>query len=351
VIEAAAKIPCWLPLREAVARVAHHYGYPTENALLRIIRKAKVRPVRARGRTAEGSSKGWSLSPLSGDGYAIDLDSDVELCLDDMIAGGLLPPPGEPEGPVERAWWPAVEAAAYRIKGAPIEWPDWTSEMVREKEQAEIDLGEDIAAGVPARGRKSPGAKVELMPASDLRRDMVNMEAVPVNLLHLPKVVVRIEGTVGISPPRRGDYIGPPWCSIEIDSAALRQARPKPLIAREPAAPAEPPPEPAIAETGEIPATVGRAPEPAPHTEPPQVEPEPPPPEPQLVRAKPTHWQRDRTIEAIKTLHPPDGIRPKGVSITALTNRINKLPQFKENRVSEDTVGRALKDIKTARGK
>jgi hypothetical protein len=99
--------PTRLPLCEAVARVAHRHGYPPENALLRILRKAKARPVRANGRTAEGRSMGWSLSPLSGEGYAIDLNSDVELYLDDMIAADLLPAPGEPEGPVERAWQPA----------------------------------------------------------------------------------------------------------------------------------------------------------------------------------------------------------------------------------------------------
>ena len=71
-------------------------------------------------------------------------------------------------------------------------------------------------------------------------------------------------------------------------------------------------------------------------------------PEHELARAEPTRWQRDRTIEAIKTLYPPDGIRPKGVSIAMLTNRINKLPEFKENQISEDTVGRALADIKVA---
>jgi hypothetical protein len=69
----------------------------------------------------------------------------------------------------------------------------------------------------------------------------------------------------------------------------------------------------------------------------------PPEPEPEYTR-----WQRDRTIEAIKTLHPPHGIRPKGTSIQALTNRINKLPEFQGNQVSDDTVGRALKDIETA---
>ena len=37
----------WLPWREAVDRVARHLGYPTENARLRIVRKAKARPVMA----------------------------------------------------------------------------------------------------------------------------------------------------------------------------------------------------------------------------------------------------------------------------------------------------------------
>ena len=65
----------WLPWREAVDRVARHLGYPPENARLRIVRKAKVRPVRAHGQTAGGWSVGWSVSPVSVAGYAIDLDS------------------------------------------------------------------------------------------------------------------------------------------------------------------------------------------------------------------------------------------------------------------------------------
>jgi hypothetical protein len=99
----------WLPWREAVDRVARRLGYPPENARLRIVRKAKARPVRAHGRTAEGWSVGWSVSPVSVAGYAIDLDSgalgpphfsgevinDVKLCIDDMIAADLLPAAGE----------------------------------------------------------------------------------------------------------------------------------------------------------------------------------------------------------------------------------------------------------------
>src|SRR5215471_6888911 len=159
----------WLPWREAVDRVARHLEYPPENARLRIVRKAKARPVRAHGRTAEEWSVGWSVSPVSAVGYAIDLDTDalgpphfsgeiindVKLCIDDMIAANLLPAPGRSEGSVEQAWWPAVEAAAYIIKGAPIEWEDWVLGMHRETARSETKLSEAIREGLPARGRKN----------------------------------------------------------------------------------------------------------------------------------------------------------------------------------------------------
>ena len=48
----------------------------------------------------------------------------------------------------------------------------------------------------------------------------------------------------------------------------------------------------------------------------------------------------------MKAFYPLDGIRPKSVSISELTRRINKLPEFKENQVSDDTVGRADREIK-----
>jgi hypothetical protein len=330
----------WLAWREAVDRVARYLGYPTENARLRIVRMAKNRPVRAHGRTAEGWSVGWSVSPASVAGYAIDLDSDalgpphfsgevindVKLCIDDMIAADLLPAPGRPEGPVERAWWPAVEAAAYIIKGAPIEWEDWGPGMHREAARSEIKLSEAIREGLPARGRKKPGDPMEPIPASDLRPDMVETN-LPVNLLYPPEVVVRIDGTVGISPPHRGNYIGPPWHSIEVDSAGTRQAFSKPLIAREPAAPEEAPP------AGPPPGGTHRAAA------------EPPSKREEAAEVESTQWQRARTIEAIKTLLPPDGVPPKGTSIRALTERINELPEFKDNRVGEDTVERALEDL------
>jgi hypothetical protein len=148
-----------------------------------------------------------------------------------MIAADLLPAPGRPEGPVERAWWPAVEAAAYIISRAlRSNGKSGGPGMHRKTARAEIKLSEATREGLPARGRKKPGDPAEPIPASDLRPAMVETKNLPVNLLYPPKVVVRVDGTPGISPPHRGNYIGPPWCSIEVDSAALRQACPKPLI-------------------------------------------------------------------------------------------------------------------------
>jgi hypothetical protein len=57
--------------------------------------------------------------------------------------------------------------------------------------------------------------------------------------------------------------------------------------------------------------------------------------------------KRDPLISVLETLAPA-GVHPKGMSIRRLTDRINKLPEFKENQVSDDTVGRALKDMKAA---
>ena len=68
-------------------------------------------------------------------------------------------------------------------------------------------------------------------------------------------------------------------------------------------------------------------------------------------RPSPHGAQRDRTINAIKSLYPPDGIHPKSVSIAALTRRINKLPEFEDDKVSEDTVGRAAIEIKEAKAR
>lgn len=61
-----------------------------------------------------------------------------------------------------------------------------------------------------------------------------------------------------------------------------------------------------------------------------------------------TRRQRDRAIEAMKTLYPPAGIRPKSVSIRKAAERINKLQEFKEDKVSHDTVRLAGIELRDA---
>jgi hypothetical protein len=109
--------------------------------------------------------------------------------------------------------------------------------------------------------------------------------------------------------------------TVEVDAAAPGQAHPGPA-----------------------------APEPAPSS--PQGESEPPPPpKPKRAKAVSTRGKRDPVIEMMKAFYPLDGIRPKSVSIAALTKRINKLSEFKENPVSEDTVERADKELQAGRKK
>jgi len=76
-----------------------------------------------------------------------------------------------------------------------------------------------------------------------------------------------------------------------------------------------------------------------------------PEPESELAKAERTRWQRDRTIEVMKEFFSPHGIHPKGMSIQRLTDRINKLPEFKENQVSPDTVRLADIELRAARKK
>jgi hypothetical protein len=58
--------------------------------------------------------------------------------------------------------------------------------------------------------------------------------------------------------------------------------------------------------------------------------------------------KREPVILVLKRLFPPDGLRPKGRSVKWVTSSLNKLPEFKDNPVSEDTVYRALKDMEAA---
>ena len=82
-------------------------------------------------------------------------NESIELCRDDLIETDLLPAPGRPEGPMERAWQPADRALAYIITGFLVERRDWTPEMIRKEEQAAIRLGEAICDGLPAKVRKA----------------------------------------------------------------------------------------------------------------------------------------------------------------------------------------------------
>jgi hypothetical protein len=232
VIEAVAKIPCWLPAREAVARVARHLGCTPEAAELQIVDKGKGNRIKARGViegqsvplqiVGEGKSGRITVTTMKPRDVSCEI-TNVELLFIDLIAADLLP------APAEKARWSAAEAIAYFVKGVPLPWEAWQGAGASpgEIEQAEIDLGQAIGDGVPAWGRPRPFAPEGPIPADDFHADMIEEKRVRVG--RRPKVVVRIDGTVGVSPPQRSaNYKGPPWGSIKVDSAALRQARPRP---------------------------------------------------------------------------------------------------------------------------
>jgi hypothetical protein len=61
-----------------------------------------------------------------------------------------------------------------------------------------------------------------------------------------------------------------------------------------------------------------------------------------------TQRQREPVIVMLKKLYQPHGLRPKGTSVKQVMERLNKLPEFRDNPVSEDTVYRAFKDIEAA---
>src|SRR5262245_42905688 len=328
--EAAANIP-WLPLPEAVARVARHRGCTPEAAELQIVDKGKGSRIKARGViegqsvplqiVGEGKSGRITVATMKPRDVSCEI-TNVELLFIDLIAAGLLP------APAERARWSAAKTIAYLVKGVPLPWGAWQGQGASpaEIEQAEIDLGEVIGEGVPGWGRPSPFAPERLLPASDFRPDMIENKApLPVSVAHQPKVVVRIDGTVGTSPPQRSaDYKGPPWSSIEIDSAALRQARPRPAEP-EPAPPSTlavskpaqssregpgsacPPPQepPTIARLVEAapvaPATELEPEEPKPE-EPEPEEPEPEEPEPE--EPEPKGWQAERVLWFLRKYYP-----------------------------------------------
>jgi hypothetical protein len=131
--------------------------------------------------------------------------------------------------PAARARWSAEEAIAYLVKGVPLPWKEWqrAGATASEIEQAEIDLGQVISEGVPAWGWHPLEKRRKQIPSDDFRDEKIENKAVPVSVAHQPKVVVRIDGNVGTSPPSRiAHYLGPLWSKIEVDAAALRQAGP-----------------------------------------------------------------------------------------------------------------------------
>ena len=226
------------------------------------------------------------MSPLPAAWREVDWDADVDLRLDGLIVADLLP------ASAERAEWPAVLALAYIIEGMPLEWKEWTADMVRQAERTGIDLGEAIGADqVLAWGRLTPQGPMEQIPGSDLR---------------IPGFVwvVRPDGELGTSPPGRlAVFQGRRWYGIEAGSATFRQAFPKPLrVERRMLVEAEQ----LYAESWPEPATRAEElmPEPAQAIEPESASPslpfasgwlarlcregvEPSPPEPELAKAEP----------------------------------------------------------------
>jgi len=275
--EAVANIP-WMPACEAIAPVACHLDCTPEAAKLQIVGEGKASRIKARG-VIKGPPESWGFpispdiasdcqAPVSllpagwngtmdwasatmrplGDSYEI---TNLEVHLTNLITTGLLRfidliTTGLLPAPEERARWAAEEAIAYLVTGFPFPWKtwQWAGAAPAEIEQAEIDLGEAILAGVPAWGWHPLERRRKRIPSDHFRAEMIERkEVLPVSVARLLKVVVRIDGTVGTSPlSRTAEYSGPRWQAIEVDSAALRQARPGPLTAQ--AAPIAPPPRP-----------------------------------------------------------------------------------------------------------
>jgi hypothetical protein len=240
--EAEAKL-AWLPAHVIVVGAARHLGCTPEAAELRIIGAARAGRIKARGAIV---GRPVSLLPAAWNG-TVDLtgatlrppgDSceieNLELCLIDSIAAGLLP------APVERTRWSAAEAIAYLLRGVSLPWEAWQGAGASPAEirQAEIDLGELAGAGLlPAWGWHPLERRRRRIPADHFRDEMIGYKAIPVSVAHRPKVIVRADGNIGTSPLQRSaDYRGPRWERIEFDSAALRRARSRPLA---PAADAE----------------------------------------------------------------------------------------------------------------
>jgi hypothetical protein len=238
VIEAAAKLSSWLSSREAVARVARHLGCTLEAAERQIVDAGRGGRIKARGLVADQPAwadwngrvdlAGTTMKPPEVS-YEI---TNLELCYMDLVAAGLLP------APAEKAWWSAAEAIAYLVKGVPLPWAAWqgAGASPAEIEQAAKEIARIIGEDLPAQGRRSPQGPMEQIPGSDFRIPGFTW-------------VVRPDGALGTSPPGRlAVFLGAPrgpaeperrcWYGIEVDAAALRQTRPRPLTTQVEPAPA-----------------------------------------------------------------------------------------------------------------
>jgi hypothetical protein len=116
--------------------------------------------------------------------------------------------------------------------------------MIPQREHAEILLGEAIARDlVPARGRQIPYGPEQDVPSGDFSPERVERRS-----LTRPKMVLDVFGGLAILPRHLlPNYKGHHWCSIKVDSAAVKRAFPRSLIELEPASPGAET-EPAIAD-------------------------------------------------------------------------------------------------------
>ena len=232
--EAVANIP-WLPSGKTVARVARHLRCTPEAAERQIASEGKSGRVKARGviedRPVSPLPAAWNGTISLGGATMKPPEASyeiakLELCFIDLIATGLLP------APAEKARWSAAEAIAYLVKGVPLPWDawQWAGASPPEIEHAEIDLGEAILAGVPAWGGHPLERRRRRIPSDHFRDEMIENKALPVSAARQPKVVVDCTGCVTTAARQRSaDYQGPRWEAVEVDAAALRQVRPRPL--------------------------------------------------------------------------------------------------------------------------
>src|SRR5262249_56857934 len=177
-------------------------------------------------------------------------------------------------------------------------------------------------------GREGPGGPKEKIPIGDLRAEMVERRArPPISATHLPKVVVRVDGNLGISPAHRvADYRGTHWSSIECDSTRLKQAFPKPLrVERR-----------MLNEAEQLYAEGGS--ELAPPTEPRRVEPVPPP-EPAPCQERPhlrlVSGARSGEIEAPAQSTPEAGTGPEEAPVSAANAALKPIEPAATESVSE----------------